>query len=155
MNIRRFEIVKANEGIVCVYNHGEGRIGVVVEINNNNPEVAKDMCLQVAAYKPEYLRFDLVPKDVVEKEREIQRQLVLNEGKTGDIVERIAEGKLRKALNEFCLENQGFIRDMKTTVLDYLTKNNSKVLRFVRYEKGEGLEKRVENFAEEVMGQLK
>lgn len=156
------------EGIVDSYIHG-GRIGVLIEVNTETDFVAKndgfkqfvrDMAMQVAASKPQYVAIEDVPEEVVNKEKEILKHQVLNEGKPEKIVEKIVEGKIAKFYQETCLLEQPFIKDPDKTVKDLLNEKiskigeNIKIRRFVRYEVGEGLEKREENFAEEVAKQM-
>lgn len=157
------------EGIVDSYIHG-GRIGVLIEVNSETDFVAKnaefkqfvrDMAMQVAASKPQYVAIEDVPEEVINKEKEILKHQVLNEGKPEKIVDKIVEGKINKFYKEVCLLEQPFIKDPDRTVKDILNEKISKIgeniriRRFVRYEVGEGLEKREENFAEEVAKQMK
>ncbi len=159
----------AAEGIVDSYIHGGGRIGVLVEVNSETDFVAqneefrafvKDICMQVAASKPEYVGREEVSQDVIEKEKEILRSQALNEGKPAHIVDKMVEGRIEKFYKEVCLLEQPFIKDPEKTVLQLLNEKisaigeNIKIRRFVRFEKGEGIEKKEENFAEEVMKQI-
>lgn len=158
----------AAEGIVASYIHG-GRVGVIVEINSETDFVskneefqqfAKDIAMQVAASNPLYVRPEEVPAEVIESEKEILRNQALNEGKPEKIVDKMVEGRVQKYYKEVCLLEQPFIKDPDVTV-DQLLKNliakigeNISIRRFVRYEVGEGIEKKTENFAEEVAKQL-
>lgn len=159
----------AAEGLVESYIHGDGRIGVLVEVNietdfaAKNPEFrefVKDVAMQIAANKPEYVKREDVPAEVVEKEKEIIRAQALNEGKPEAAVERIIAGRIDKYFAESCLLDQEFIKDPDKTVQQVLTEKianigeNITIRRFVRFERGEGIEKKEENFAEEVMKQI-
>lgn len=158
----------AAEGLVNAYIHG-GRIGVLIEVNSETDFVAKtdefkdfvrDMAMQVAASNPKYVSREDVPKEEVEKEKEILIQQALNEGKPEHIAEKIVEGRLEKFYEQICLLDQPFIREPSIKVQDLLNEKiakigeNIKIRRFVRYEVGEGLEKRDENFADEVAKQM-
>ncbi|MCL2121535.1 MAG: translation elongation factor Ts [Clostridiales bacterium] len=160
----------AAEGLCESYIHGGGRIGVLLELNCETDFVAKteefktlarDICLQIAASKPEYVRREEVPAEVVEKEKEIFTAQALNEGKPANVVEKMISGRIEKFYKEICLLEQPFIRDAGMTIQELLVEKvarigeNINVRRFVRYELGEGIEKRQENFAEEVMAQMK
>ena len=159
----------AAEGIVDAYIHGDGRIGVLVEVNTETDFAAKnedfkafvkDIAMQIAAARPEYVRREEVPAEVIEKEKEILRAQALNEGKPEKIVDKMVEGRLEKFYKEICLLEQPFIKDPDKTIQDILTEKiatigeNITIRRFVRFEKGEGIEKKEENFAEEVMKQI-
>ncbi|OUM88368.1 MAG: elongation factor Ts [Bacillus thermozeamaize] len=160
----------ATEGLVESYIHAGGRIGVLVEVNCETDFVAKteefksfvkDIAMQIAAAKPSYIRKDEVPAEEVEKERSILRAQALNEGKPEHIVEKMVEGRLEKYFKEICLLEQPFIKDPDKSI-DQLLKEtiakigeNISIRRFARFELGEGLEKKQENFAEEVMAQIK
>ncbi|SEN79032.1 translation elongation factor Ts [Lihuaxuella thermophila] len=160
----------AAEGVVDSYIHAGGRIGVLVEVNCETDFVAKtdefksfvkDIAMQIAAMAPKYVRREEVPAEEIEKEREILRQQALAEGKPENIVDKMVEGRLSKHFKEICLLEQPFVKDSDKTI-DELVKEqiakigeNISIRRFVRYEMGEGLEKREDNFAEEVMAQVK
>jgi len=159
----------ASEGIIASYIHG-GRIGVIVEINSETDFVAKnlefqefgkDVAMQVAAANPLYLRKEDVPQEAIEKEKEILRNQALNEGKPAQIVDKMVEGRIAKYYKEVCLLEQPFIKDPDKTIDQLLKEKISKIgenlsiRRFSRFEVGEGLEKKTENFAEEVAKQLK
>jgi elongation factor Ts len=160
----------ATEGVVESYIHGGGRVGVLVEVNCETDFVAKteqfrsfvrDIAMQIAATNPLYVRREEVPQEALDKEREILKNQALNEGKPANIVEKMVEGRLGKYYEEFCLMEQSFIKDPDKTVSTLLNEKiatigeNISIRRFVRFELGEGLEKKVENFAEEVMSQVK
>ena len=153
MNIRRFERFES-EGLVAKYIHGDGKIAVLIEVTKNNPELAKDVCMQIAAAKPEYVRDSEVPQERVAKEMEILKVQAMNEGKPEAIAEKMVQGRLKKFYAEICLVDQEFVKDPSKKISDILKENDMDVVRFVRFEKGEGIEKKVENFAEEVAKQL-
>ena len=159
----------AAEGLVESYIHGDGRIGVLVEVNietdfaAKNPEFrefVKDIAMQIAATKPEYVKREEVPTEVIEKEKEIIKAQALNEGKPEAAIEKIVTGRIDKFFAETCLLEQDFIKDPDMTVQQVLTEKianigeNITIRRFVRFERGEGIAKKEENFAEEVMKQI-
>lgn len=159
----------ATEGLVESYIHGEGRIGVLVEVNCETDFVAKtdnfkrfvrDIAMQIAAAAPKYVSKEEVPEEELNKEREILRAQALNEGKPEKIVEKMVEGRLAKYYTEVCLLEQPFIKDPDQTVSQLLNSmiaqigENITIRRFARFELGEGLEKKANNFAEEVMAQV-
>lgn len=154
MNLRRFSRIET-DGFVQTYVHGEGRIAVLAEFKKGEEEVAQNICLQIAAMRPEFTFREEVPKDRVEKELAIYVEQVKNEGKPEHIVEKIAESKLDKLFfGEIVLTDQVYVKDNSMKIEEYLKSNNSEIKTFVRFEKGEGLEKREENFAEEVAKQM-
>ncbi|WP_227766630.1 translation elongation factor Ts [Zhaonella formicivorans] len=155
----------ATEGLVEAYIHGGGRIGVLLELNcetdfvaktDEFKELAKDIAMQVAASKPEYVSREQVPQEEIEKEKNILRAQALNEGKPEKIVEKMVEGRIEKFFKEVCLLEQPFIKDPDKTVQQLITEKiakigeNISVRRFVRYELGEGLVKKQNDFAAEV-----
>ncbi len=159
----------AAEGIVESYIHAGGRIGVLLEVNCETDFVAKtdefrtfvrDIAMHVAASRPEYLRREDIPQEVVEHETEIFRQQTLNEGKPEHIVDKIVAGKVDKFLREQCLLDQAFVKDPSVTIAELVQRmiakigENISVRRFVRYEMGEGLEKKQDDFVAEVMAQV-
>lgn len=159
----------AGEGIVTSYIHMGGKIGVLVEINCETDFVAKseafitlgkDIAMQIAASKPEFVRIEDVPQENLEKEREILINQAKNEGKPQNIAEKMVEGRIKKYYKDVCLMEQDFVKDPSKTISDLITEATLKIgekitiRRFVRYEMGEGLEKRKDNFAEEVMNQM-
>ena len=154
MNIRRFERFES-EGLVEKYIHGDGKIAVLVNMKKGNKEVAKDICMQIAAARPEYLNEAAVPAERVEKEKEILKAQTMNEGKPEAIAEKIVLGRIGKFYSEICLVDQAFVKDPNKKVSQLLAETDSEVVAFARFEKGEGIEKKEENFAEEVMNQLK
>ncbi|SFE17037.1 elongation factor Ts [Paenibacillus algorifonticola] len=160
----------ATEGVVESYIHAGGRIGVLVEVNCETDFVAKtdqfrefarDIAMQIAAANPKFVRREEVPGDELEKEREILRAQALNEGKPEKIVDKMVEGRISKYYEEYCLLEQSFIKNPDQTISELLNEKinkigeNISIRRFVRYELGEGLEKKVDNFVEEVMSQAK
>ena len=154
LNIRRFERFES-EGLVEKYIHGDGKIAVLVNMKKGNKEVAKDVCMQIAAARPEYLDEASVPAERIEKEKEILKAQTMNEGKPEAIAEKIVQGRIGKFFGEICLVEQAFVKDPNKTVSQLLKENDSEIVAFARFEKGEGIEKKEENFAEEVMKQLK
>ena len=156
LSLRRFEIVSLNDGdVLGSYIHMGGRIASLVVLKGGNEEVAKDVAMQQAAMKPEYVFITDVPEEVVAKEREIQKELAISEGKPADIAEKMVEGRIKKFYKEICLVEQAFIKDGSMSVSDYVKKNNGEIIKAIRYEVGEGMEKRSDDFAAEVMNQVK
>ena len=151
MTIRRFERFESN-GLVEKYIHGDGKIGVLVDIENGDAELAKDICMQIAAAKPEFVNREQVPAERLEKEKEILKAQTMNEGKPEAIAEKIVMGRINKFYEEICLVDQEFVKDPSMKVSQVL--KDASVVEFARFEKGEGIEKKEENFAEEVMKQL-
>ena len=154
MSIRRFERFETTSGMIEKYIHGDGKIAVLVEIENGTEELAKDVCMQIAAAKPEYLDRESVPQDRVEKEMEILKAQAMNEGKPAEIAEKMVQGRIGKFYGEICLIEQAFVKNPDEKVGRMVESKGAKILRFARLEKGEGLEKREENFAEEVAKQI-
>ena len=159
----------AGEGLVTSYIHMGGKIGVLLEVNCETDFVAKseafqllckDIAMQIAAAKPEYVRIEEVPAENVEKEKEILVAQAQNEGKPKEIAEKMLQGRIKKCFKDVCLMEQEFVKDPSKTISDLITEATLKIgekitiRRFVRYEMGEGLEKRQDNFAEEVMSQM-
>ncbi len=153
MSIRRFERFETNN-LLESYIHGDGKIAVLVEIENGTHELAKDVCMQIAAARPEYLDRDAVPAERLAKEMEILKAQAMNEGKPEAIAEKIVQGRLGKFYSEVCLVEQEFVKDPDIKVGKLVESKGAKIVRFARFEKGEGLEKREENFAEEVAKQI-
>ena len=167
MNIRRFEKVVAENGFVEAYIHGGGRIGVLIEMdsavyNNGAREVAKNLAMQVAALNPKYVNESEIPADYIAHEREIIKAQTLNEntGKPENIIEKMIDGRLKKELKEICLLDQLYVKDGNLTVQKYLEEASKElgskiaVKSFVRFETGEGIEKKEEDFAAEVAKQM-
>ena len=154
MSIRRFERFESN-GLIETYTHGDGKIGVLVDFAKGNSEVAKDVCMQIAAARPEYLNREAVPEDAVAHEMEILKAQAMNEGKPEQIAEKIVQGRIGKFYSEICLVEQEFVKNPDIKISELLKQNDAELVRFARFEKGEGLQKREENFAEEVAKQIK
>ena len=154
MTIRRFERFESN-GIVGSYIHGDGKIGVLVDMENATPELAKDICLQIAAAKPEFLNRESVTPERVAKEMEILKAQAMNEGKPAEIAEKMVQGRINKFYGEICLLEQEFVKDPDMKINKLLESKGAKINNFARLEKGEGIEKVEENFAEEVAKQIK
>ena len=154
MTIRRF-VRFETDGLVESYIHGDGKIGVLVELKKGETELAKDICLQIAAAKPEYLSEKDVPNDVLEKEMDILKAQAINEGKAPEIAEKVVKGRIGKFYSEICLLDQEFVKDPSIKVSKLVENKNAEISKFARFERGEGIEKKEENFAEEVMKQIK
>lgn len=156
ISFRRFEkVTKTDSQVFGIYSHMGGRIATLVVLEGANEEVAKDVAMHAAAMNPAYVRSSEVPADVLDREKEIMKEQLLNEGKPADRLEGILVGKVNKYYSDVCLENQIFIKaENKETVSDYVKANGGSIVSMIRYEVGEGIEKRQENFAEEVMNQI-
>ena len=156
ISVRRFSVLEKNDDEVFgSYIHMGGRIASLVKITGNDSNVAKEVAMHAAAMRPSFVNESEVPTDVLDKEKEIMRQELLNEGKPADRIDNILVGKVRKYYEEVCLENQIYVKaENKETVGKFLENNNSKLISMVRFEVGEGMEKRNDNFAEEVMNQI-
>ena len=154
--LRRFiQFTGSENTYVESYIHGDGKIAVLVDFKAGTTELAKDVCMQIAAAKPEYLNRQEVPADVVAKEMEILKAQAMNDGKPAEIAEKMVNGRIGKFYGEICLLEQEFVKDPSMKVEQLLKSNNSEITKFARFEKGEGIEKKEENFAEEVMKQIK
>ncbi|MBQ6494512.1 MAG: elongation factor Ts [Bacilli bacterium] len=155
LTLRRFEIVnKEDSQIFGTYSHMGGKIVTLTVMDGDDSELAKDIAMQAAAMRPEYLDKDEVPSDRVDKERAILTEQAENEGMDPNKIPMIVNGRLNKFYEEVCLVDQAFIKENKMKVSKYVESKNSKIISFVRYEVGEGMEKREENFADEVMKQI-
>lgn len=166
LKIRRFQRM---EGALGGYIHAEGKIGVLARFDTTAEiaakpefkEYAKNVCMQIAAIVPQYLDEESVPADVVEHEKSILKQQIIDSGKPAEIAEKIVVGRLKKFFKEVCLVDQLYVKDDKLTIRDYTDQTAKqlggaiKIAAFARYEKGEGLEKRQDNFADEVAGMIK
>ena len=153
MTIRRFDRFET-EGLIESYIHGDGKIAVLVDMAKGEESVAKDVCMQIAAARPEFVSEKEVPEERVSKEMEILKAQAMNEGKPAEIAEKMVQGRIGKFYSEICLVDQAFVKDGNQKVSDMLKSKDAEVTKFVRFEKGEGIEKKEENFAEEVMKQL-
>ena len=154
LSFRRFEVVtKTDTEVFGTYSHMGGKI-VALTVLSADEELAKDIAMQVAAMRPLYLDRTQVPAEVLEKERAILREQAENEGLDPNKLDMIVNGRVNKYYEEVCLVDQGFIKENKMKVNKYVESKNSEIISFVRYEVGEGMEKREENFADEVMKQI-
>lgn len=155
LSFRRFELVeKEDNQVFGTYSHMGGKIVTLAVLEGTDEEVAKDVAMQIAAMRPLYLDKDSVPTERVEKEREILTEQAENKGLDANKLPMIVNGRLNKFYEEVCLLDQGFVKENKMKVSKYVESKNMKVLSFVRYEVGEGMEKREENFADEVAKQM-
>ena len=155
LSFRRFEVItKEDNQVFGSYTHMGGKIVTVVVLDGDDLELAKDIAMQAAAMKPLYLTRDDVPSERVDKERAILMEQAENEGLDTNKLPMIVNGRLNKFFEEVCLVDQGFIKENKMKVSKYVESKNSKVVSFVRYDVGEGIEKKEENFADEVMKQI-
>ena len=154
LTIRRFARFES-EGLVEKYIHGDGKIAVLVNMKKGDSIVAKDICMQIAAARPEYVRREEVPEERVAKEMEILKVQTMNEGKPEAIAEKIVQGRIGKFYEEICLVDQAFVKDPNMKISELLKQKDAEVAEFARFEKGEGIEKKEENFAEEVLKQIK
>ena len=154
LSLRRFEIVeKKDSEVFGTYSHLNGKI-VTLDVLYSDEELAKDIAMQIAAMRPSYLSKEDVPSEVVEKERTILKETAVNEGLAENKIDMIVNGRLNKFFEEICLVDQGFVKENKMKVSKYVESKNMKILSFVRYEVGEGMEKKEENFADEVAKQI-
>lgn len=155
LSFRRMEVITKNaDEVIGSYLHMGGRIAAVCLVKGNNAEVAKDVAMQAAAMKPEFTFEADVPADRVAKEKELLKEEAMKEGKPAEIAEKMVAGRLKKFFKEISLVDQEFIKDGDVDVKTYLKNNNCELVKMVRYEVGEGIEKKQENFAEEVMSQI-
>lgn len=154
INVRRCVRFESGNGIVGSYLHGT-RIGVIIELEGGDETLAKDIAMHVAASKPLYVSGQDVPQDVMDKEKEIFSAQAEASGKPAEIIEKMVQGRLKKYLGEVTLLGQSYVKDPDTTVAKLLTGSGAKVVRFERLELGEGVEKKSENFADEVMAQVR
>ncbi len=156
LSLRRLEVLEKNDNETFgSYLHMGGKIAVLTLLEGANEEVAKDVAMQAAAMKPEYVSEDEIPAERIEKERNIFKEQAMNEGKPAEIAEKMVEGRIKKFFKEICLIHQAFIKNGDIDVKTYVQNNGGKVLKMIRFEVGEGMEKRSDNFAEEVMNQIK
>ena len=156
LSLRRIEVVeKRNDEVFGSYLHMGGKIAVLTVLKGATEDVAKEVAMQAAAMRPSYVFINDIPQSVLDNERKIQKELAVSEGKPEDIAEKMVEGRIKKYYKEVCLSEQPFIKDGDISVSEYVKKNNGEIIKMIRYEVGEGMEKRSENFAEEVMNQVK
>ena len=156
LSLRRFEVVtKKDSESFGEYIHMGGKIAVLITVDGASSEVAKDCAMHAAAMRPKYVNKDNVPSDEVEKERKVLKEQAMNEGKPENIAAKMVEGRIRKFYEEICLEEQAFVKDSDKKVKDYVKANGGVITSMIRFEVGEGMEKREENFAEEVAKQMK
>ncbi|HDI7789855.1 TPA: elongation factor Ts [Staphylococcus aureus] len=157
LSVRRFAIrTKTDNDAFGAYLHMGGRIGVLTVVEaSTDEEAARDVAMHIAAINPKYVSSEQVSEEEINHEREVLKQQALNEGKPENIVEKMVEGRLRKYLQEICAVDQDFVKNPDVTVEAFLKTKGGKLVDFVRYEVGEGMEKREENFADEVKGQMK
>ena len=156
LSLRRFEVLtKTDADAFGAYSHMGGRIGVLTLVEGStDEEAAKDVAMHIAALAPKYLDESEVPADVLEHEKKVLTEQALNEGKPANIVEKMIVGRINKFLEEITVVNQKFVKDDSFTVEKFLASKGGKLAKFVRYEVGEGIEKKEDNFAEEVMSQV-
>ena len=155
LSFRRFELVeKTDNQVFGTYSHMGGKIVTLTLLEGNDTEVAKDIAMQIAAMRPLYLDRESVPEERIQKEREILTEQAENEGLDSNKLPMIVNGRLNKFFEEVCLVDQGFVKENKMKVSKYVESKNMKILSFVRYEVGEGMEKKEENFADEVAKQI-
>lgn len=155
ISFRRFEkLTKTSDEVFGTYSHMGGRIGVITKVKGTSEEVAKDVAMHIAAMRPLCQSREDVDQATLEHEQKVIKEQVMNEGKPAEIAEKMVAGRINKFYKENCLLEQEFIKESKVSVEQFLKNNNSTLVSYVRYEVGEGLEKREENFAEEVMNQI-
>ncbi|MCI8330720.1 MAG: elongation factor Ts [Bacilli bacterium] len=156
LSLRRIESISKNDDEVFgTYLHMGGKIASLVVVKGNDEAVAKDIAMQSAAMRPQYVCREEVPAEKTEHEREVLVEQAKTEGKKEEFIDKIIAGRLDKFYAEICLIEQSFVKDSDLTVKQYLDNNNSSVVKMIRFEVGEGMEKRCENFADEVMSQIK
>ena len=152
ISVRRVKVVKAGNGTIGSYEHG-GRIAVLTHLAEDNATLAKDMAMHIAASKPECVNEDQLSEELIERERAIFIEQAKESGKPDNIIEKMIVGRMKKFVNEVTLYGQPFVKDPETTVGKLVKSNNNEVVSFVRFEVGEGIEKKEDNFVEEVMAQ--
>jgi len=155
ISVRRFALYEAPEGVVAAYIHGGGKIGVLVEFKGGNAELGKDVAMHIAAANPAYLDRTQVPAAELEHEKEVLSEQAKNEGKPEKIIEKMVLGRINKYYKEVCLIDQEFVKDPDQSVGKLLKANDAEVLAFTRFQLGEGIEKKQEDFTAEVMSQIK
>jgi len=155
IDIRRFAIYEYGDHTIGHYVHGAGKIGVLVELEGGDAEVAKDVAMHVAAANPSYLDRTQVPDAELAHEKEVLSEQAKNEGKPEKIIEKMVMGRIQKFYKEICLVDQEFIKDPDKSIKQLLKEHNAKALRFARFQLGQGIEKKKEDFASEVMSFVK
>ena len=155
ISLRRFALFDNPEGLVVSYIHMGGKIGVLVNMKGGTVELGKDVAMQVAAAFPKYLNRTQVPQAELEHEKEVLSEQARNEGKPEKIIEKMVLGRINKYYKDVCLVDQEFVKDGDLTIAQLLKKNDADVIEFARFQMGEGLEKRQDDFAAEVMAQMK
>ena len=155
ISFRRFTLLeKSDDQNFGAYIHMGGKISVLTLLDGANEEVAKDVSMHAAAMRPEYVKKEQVPEEQVEHEKKILTEQAIAEGKPANIAEKMVMGRINKFYKEICLEEQEFVKDNSVSVAKYVSNNGGQIVDVIRYEVGEGLEKRQENFAEEVAAQM-
>ncbi len=155
LSFRRFEkVTKTDDQAFGSYIHMGGKIAVLTVLNGASEEVARDVAMHAAAMRPTYVKKEDVPADELERERTVLKEQAMNEGKPAEIAEKMVAGRIQKYYKEICLEEQPFVKDGDVTVGKFVSNNGGTIAQMIRYEVGEGMEKREENFAEEVMKQM-
>ena len=155
LSFRRFEkVTKTDDQAFGSYIHMGGKIAVLTVLNGASEEVARDVAMHAAAMRPTYVKKEDVPADELERERTVLKEQAMNEGKPAEIAEKMVAGRIQKYYKEICLEEQPFVKDGDVTVGKFVANNGGTIAQMIRYEVGEGMEKREENFAEEVMKQM-
>ncbi len=155
ISVRRFARYEVPEGVVAAYIHGGGKIGVLVNMQGGSAELGKDVAMHIAAANPSYLNREQVPASELEHEKEVLSEQARNEGKPEKIIEKMVIGRIQKFYKEVCLLDQEFVKDPDQTIAKLLKANNAEVAEFARFQLGEGIEKKQEDFAAEVMSQIK
>jgi len=155
LSLRRFsKVVKADNETFGEYIHMGGKIAVLIVVENADQTVAKDVAMHAAAMKPTYVSVEDVPEDVVAKEQNVLKEQAMNEGKPAEIAEKMVQGRIKKFFKEICLEEQPFVKDSDVDVKTFVKNNGGAIKGMYRFEVGEGMQKREENFAEEVAKQM-
>jgi elongation factor Ts len=155
LSLRRFEkVTKTDDEVFGTYTHMGGKIGSLVVLKGANSDVAKDVCMHIAAMAPVCLNKEDVPADMIEHEKAVITEQVMNEGKPQEIALKMVNGRINKFYKEICLADQEFIKDSSVNVSTYVKNNGGEIVKFVRFAVGEGIEKKEEDFAQEVMNQV-
>ena len=155
LSLRRFEkVTKTDDEVFGTYTHMGGKIGSLVVLKGANSDVAKDVCMHIAAMAPVYLNKEDVPADMIEHEKTVITEQVMNEGKPQEIALKMVNGRINKFYKEICLADQEFIKDSSVNVSTYVKNNGGEIVKFVRFAVGEGIKKKEEDFAQEVMNQV-